>query len=226
MGSVRLWVARLMFCGSLVMFASSVAVAGDVGVKAAADSTASIVVYRDRDPAAMGYQARPGQKNKLRNAVRRTLQKDPQNVAALSQRAYWHAESGEIEAAQRDYEAAIAASADNPANRARVLWSRGWSHYGQGDVPGALADWSQAERLHGGHPFWVPYTYAVAYWTLGDRDRALAWYDVAVASRSAWGDEGGMKDLTRHWNDREKEQLLALFAAWQDSRSEATASAH
>ena len=48
---------------------------------------------------------------------------------------------------------------------------------------------------------------------------ALAWYDVAVASRSAWGDEGGMKDLTRrHWNDREKEQLLALFAAWQDSR--------
>ena len=157
MGSVRLWVARLMFCGSLVMFASSVAVAGDVGVKAAADSTASTVVYRDRDPAAMGYQARPGQKNKLRNAVRRTLQKDPQNVAALSQRAYWHAESGEIEAAQRDYEAAIAASADNPANRARVLWSRAGRTMVRAMFP---AHWLTGARpnlgLHGGHPFWVP----------------------------------------------------------------------
>ena len=205
------------------MVASSNAVAAEVAVEGAADSQGSTAIYRDRDPAAMGYHARPGQKNKLRNAVRRTLKKDPQNVAALSQRAYWHAESGDIESAQRDYEAAMAASTDNPANRARVHWSRGWSRYGQGDVPGALADWSQAERLHGGHPFWVPYTYALAYWTLGDQDRALTWYDVAVASNPSWGDEAAMKKRSSFWKDREKEKLQALFAAWQESRSGATA---
>lgn len=224
--SGRLFVVSLVFFGSLVAVASSTAAAAEVAVEGTADIRGATALYRDKDPAALGYHARSGQKNQLRNAVRRTLKKDPQNVAALAQRAYWHAESGNIEAARRDYEAATAASTDNPANRARVHWSRGWSRYGQGDVAGAIDDWHQAEKLHGGKPFWVPYTYAVAYWTLGDRDRALAWYDVAVASNASWGDEAAMKKRSSHWEDGEKEKLHALFAVWRDSRSEATASAH
>ena len=225
MPMLRQTAVNLIFVAGMVVATPSIA--GTAEAAAAEDvAMAGTPVYRDRDPAALGLHTRPGSRNKLRHAVERTLKKDPQNVAALSQRGYWHAEEGEDELARQDYDAAMAASADNPANRARVHWSRGWSRYGRGDIAGAIDDWHQAEVLHGGKPYWVPYTYAVAYWTLGDRDRALVWYDVAVASNARWGEKSDMKKLTSHWRDGEKQQLHALFAAWQGSREQASAAAH
>lgn len=171
-------------------------------------------LHADDDPAAVAWQAPPGQKAKFRELLNAELRRHPRNVSARVHRAYLLDRAGDHERAQRDYDAALEAASPNGLEHRHVLWSRGWSRYDMGDVPGALQDWRECVRLHGGRPYWTPYTFALAYWTQGDSAQALAWYAAAVASNSKWGTEAGMTDKTRHWRPEQRERMQALFEAW------------
>lgn len=59
-------------------------------------------------------------------------------------------------------------------NSVALHWSEGWIRLNLLDFEGALLAWQQAERLHGGQPFWVPYTKANALVGVGDDAAALA----------------------------------------------------
>ena len=170
--------------------------------------------YDADDPAAKAWQAPPGRKAKFRELLDAELRRNPRNVSARVHRAYLFDRAGDHAQAQRDYDAALEAATPGGLEHRHVLWSRGWSRYDMGDVGGALQDWQECVRLHGGRPYWVPHTFALAYWTQGDSAQALAWYAAAAASYAPWRTEAGMTDKTRHWRPEQRERMQALFEAW------------
>lgn len=171
--------------------------------------------YLDQDPAAsyLGYP--PGGRVKFRAMIQAALQKNPRNVSALVHRAHLYGEMGDRERELRDYDAALSASEPASPQRRHVHWSRGWSRYDQGDIEGALADWAEAERLHGGRPAWVTYTRALAYWTAGDHATALHWYALAASAYPEWGTDAGMEQRIRYWSRPQQTQMRAVYARWK-----------
>jgi Tfp pilus assembly protein PilF len=182
-------------------------------------------VFADPDHAANAMSPRPGNRAKFRQAVNATIQKNPRNVAALSQRAYMFMEGGDLARARRDYDTALSVAEPGSAYERHVLWSRGWASYEQGDYAATHADWQRAITLHGGRPFWAAYSLALLYWTTGQHDLAVHWYDTAVASRAEWGSADGMAELTDHWTPPQQERVRALFSRWSEDRATALAPA-
>ncbi|RYZ72165.1 MAG: tetratricopeptide repeat protein [Lysobacteraceae bacterium] len=180
-------------------------------------------LYADPDPAASALHAQPGQRAGFRQRLEATLRHNPRNSIALSHRAYLFAQAGDLERALRDYDAALQWAGDDPVYRRSVLWSRGWTRYNLGDTGLAMADWNQAGQMHGGRPYWLPYTLALGYWTLGEKALALQWFDAAVQSMPGWGQDAGFADKTRHWRPAQKAAMEGLFAAWKQRQAVAVA---
>lgn len=179
-------------------------------------------VYADADSSALGIQSGPGRSADFRKKLNAILSRDPENVVALSHRAYLHARSGDEALARRDFDRALALSTYGDAEHRQVLWSYGWALYDLKDIDGALRLWSACAEMHGGHPFWVPYTYALAYWSKGDSATAFAWYDVAARSNPQRGDRVGVVKSTERWRPEQRKAMAALFDAWV-SRTDAGA---
>ena len=114
-------------------------------------------------------------------------------------------------------EAGMLAAKQRYPDSVGVHWSEGWIRLNLRDYEGALAAWSVAERLHGGQPFWVPYTKAIALAGLGDDEAALAWWRVAQRSHAPELDSAaGARQRFQHWRDAEKqllEQVITLAYA-------------
>lgn len=170
--------------------------------------------YNDRDESARAVKPKPGARAHFRKELNATLSRDPDNVVALTLRGYLFVRSGDEMRARRDYERALtAASYGSPSHR-QALWSFGWALYDMQDIDGALRVWELCARLHGGRPSWVPYTYALAYWTRRDTASALAWYDAAVRSDPRRGDAASLVELVAHWRPAQRKEMISLFDAW------------
>lgn len=172
-------------------------------------------VYQDRDPAASYLVTPPGGRARFKAAIEASLRKNPKNSAALTHRAYYFNDTGDTQRALRDFDAALAASDVASVQARHVYWSRGWARYDNGEVAAAIADWREAARLHGGSPYWLPYTLALGYWTMGERDEALRWFDMAVASQAVFATDEGIREKIRNWDERQQENMMALHQAWK-----------
>ncbi|GAB2515013.1 tetratricopeptide repeat protein [Lysobacter humi (ex Lee et al. 2017)] len=177
--------------------------------------------YREGDPAAMAIHPGPGQKAKYREYLSAVLRQNPRNVAARVARAYQLKNAGALDRAREDLDRAAADATPGSEQARHVLWSRGWVAYDLGDYPAALVDWRAAIAAHGGRPFWAPYTLALLYWTTGDRETALAWYQAAVETIPAWGNDEGFADRVDHWRPAQRATMEAVYAAWKARRSAA-----
>lgn len=178
-------------------------------------SDPTLALYADPDPAASYLLIPPGKRSAFRKGVNAAIQKNPRNSVALSHRAYLFADGDDPVRAKRDFDAALEYSGQNDIFRRNVLWSRGWVNYDLGSVDVALQDWGKAEQLHGGHPYWVTYTYALGYWTMGSRDLALQWFDATVRAIPEWGTDSGFEQKIKHWRPQQQAQMRALFAEWR-----------
>jgi len=180
---------------------------------AAADPTATL--HADPDPAATYLVIPSGKRAAHRNMINAAIQKNHRNSVALSHRAYLFAEGDDPVRAKRDFDAALEYAGQDPVFRRHVLWSRGWVNYDLGSVDVALQDWTKAQQLHGGHPYWVTYTYALGYWTMGSRELALRWFDATVRAIPAWGTDAGFEQKIKYWRPHQQTQMRALFAEWR-----------
>lgn len=171
--------------------------------------------YVDPDPSAMAFHPPPGSKARYRQVIEARLRKNPRDAAALAQRAYSNYAGGYVEQGERDYARAVEVSAQQPQVQRQVLWSWGWSSFNAGQPARALEQWQRSEILSGVRPFWVPYTYALAYWQLGNKELAIAYYAAAVRSDPAWGTEQGFGIKTDHWRQLEREIGQQVLSAWQ-----------
>ena len=138
----------------------------------------------------------------------------PNDVSLLTARAFLHSRRGEAVSAAALYQRALALDKDS----GHVLWSWGWSEMNLGRPACALLRWQQA-RVETGIPnaYWVGYSYAIAYWALGERDLAVRWYDAAVlAAPERFATQAALKLSIGHWNAAEREWAPQVFTAWQD----------
>ena len=111
-------------------------------------------------------------------------------------------------------EAGLAAAKQRFPDSVGVHWSEGWIRLNLLDFEGALVAWQQAERLHGGQPFWVPYSKAIALMGAGDGEAALAWWQVAQrAFQPELDTAAAARNRFQHWRAAEKallEQVIDL----------------
>jgi tetratricopeptide (TPR) repeat protein len=182
----------------------------------------------DADPAAryipLPINVPPGsaQIQRLR-LIERALRRHPDHPALLRERAFIRYKRGEVDAAEADYARALQVAGDDALLRRHVLWSQGWSRFDAGNDASALAVWREAADLHGGQPFWWPYTAALAEWRLGRRNEAVALYDRAVRGMPVWGTEEGFIARTRYWPEHQFATATAVFQAWQARKAAAAA---
>lgn len=180
--------------------------------------------YADADPAAranplplIGETTRSGAVRDRLRAVERSLERYADHPFLLAELGYLRHKMGQHDVAEADYARAKAMAANDNLQLRRVNWSHGWALFDAGLYPAALASWEEAERLHGGRPFWVPYTRMLAEWQMGNRDRAVASYALAVKSNPTWGREQGLAKRTAHWPKSQFDVAAAVFRAWSNT---------
>jgi TonB family protein len=178
--------------------------------------------YMDGDPAvAGGIDPRWKPWNPQHLAVSAARAKGPSaDVRNSTQNAYLLSLRGDRAGA----EAGLATAKQRHPDSVGVHWSEGWIRLNLLDFEGALVAWQQAQRLHGGSPFWVPYTKSIALMGLGDGEAALAWWQVA---QRAYAPELATANAARqrfqHWRPTEKmllEEVIDL--AYPDDRKVAS----
>lgn len=174
--------------------------------------------YVDEDPAAIAVVIVDPSRSDLMQRLDQ-LAREPKNAwKAHAQRGFQYGLRGQREKLAGDFAAAAQELPNDPFAPRILAWQHGWALFEAGDYAGAIARWQDAERAHGGHPSWVPYTYAVALWRMGRRDEALAYY--AAAARSApdrWGSKAGLERIARKWNKAELTAANELYEAWATS---------
>lgn len=171
-------------------------------------------VFIDRDSAArVFFPALETEAGRAR--LERYLRRRPDDPRAWGARAYVHALDGNVDAMRADLERAHGVVDANALATRNTLWSEGWARLHVGQVPEAHAAWTRAMQMHGGQPFWVPYTFALLAELGGERHTAMAWLELAArAMPGRWGTRDAVLASTRHWQDAEREAMLALFDAW------------
>lgn len=108
---------------------------------------------------------------------------------------------------------------DNDQPIDRVQWSYGWGMFALGDYACALARFEAARQASPDTIAWLPQTFAVVYWRLGERQRAVDWYAVAVQNSAAcWVDPRSAAHCTRRWRPYEQRTLLEVTVAWRAQR--------
>ncbi len=171
-------------------------------------------IYRDSDSAAQSGRQGPGNKAEWRRKLNGWIMTHPKDAFALSQRAYVRSIAGDFAGCEEDYLRALESADKKTVTYRHVLWSLGWSKFNMGDDKSAIDYWGQAEQHHGGSPYWLPYTVSLAYWHLGEKELALAYYGAAVKSDSAWGSPEKIEQKIHHWKAREKKVHGELFAEY------------
>lgn len=176
-------------------------------------------VYADNDPAAVRPDMQDPQDRAARRQLDQVLKSNPDNVPARVLDAWMLFEAGNRSRATRAFESAIASAPDGSLPLRHAHWNYGWALFSSADNAGALQHWQAAADLHGGHPSWVPTTFAIGLWLTGHTERAIEYYDAAVASDpDRWGDAAGVAEATRTWGANEKLALEAVQAAWRNRR--------
>jgi tetratricopeptide (TPR) repeat protein len=154
------------------------------------------------------------QRERLR-AIERGLRHRPDHPGLLSARGFIRYQRGEADAAEADFARAIELVGTDELTRRHVLWSLGWARFEGGQDEAALAAWRESMRLHGGRPYWLPYSAALAEWRLGRRDVAVALYDVAARGIPDWRTPEGFARRTHAWPAHQVELAQAVFDAWR-----------
>ena len=174
----------------------------------------SASAFEDEDGSAIAFRPPPGRATEFRKMLNHEIQMHPKNVIAFTHRAYFYIRTGNNDEAVRDFDHALQVADYGSALHRQVLWAYGWALYDLDRVEEALQAWRLCVKLHGGNPFWVPYSYSLAYWTAGERDAALAWYSTAVRSNAQWGNQAGVSERIARWRPHQKEQMQAMFDFW------------
>lgn len=173
--------------------------------------------YPDEDAAAVRPDLPDPQDRNARRNLERVLRLNPENVPARVLNA-WSLlqERGARTRGYDAFEAAIETAPDGSLALRHAHWNYAWALFGGADTARAMEHWQAAAQLHGGHPSWVPTTYALGLWLTGHNARAVEYYQSAVnGDPDRWGEASGVAEATRTWGANEKLAIEAVHAAWR-----------
>ncbi|MBB5207468.1 tetratricopeptide repeat protein [Chiayiivirga flava] len=176
-------------------------------------------IYADGDPAAVRPALLDPQDRNARRQLDQVLRTNPDNVPARVLDAWMQFERGSRPRALQAFNDAIRSAPEGSLPLRHAHWNLGWALFASADNAGALEHWQTAAQLHGGHPSWVPTTFAIGLWLTGHSERAIEYYQAAVDSDpDRWGDAAGVAEATRAWGANEKLAIEAVQAAWRNRR--------
>ena len=142
------------------------------------------------------------------NAV---LEKEPDNPVALQDRGHAYALLGMRDAALTDLHRAASLAPQND----KVLNRIAWSYFNLGEHRRALDAWLESARLSGYDRYYDYYAVALGYWGVGDRVKAVAFYNTAADQDEAFADWKSLVVRTESWTWAEKTAIYGLFDAWR-----------
>lgn len=172
--------------------------------------------YTDHDPAGTIYPDIHPSSPELEATLNQGVRRGRNNPVPLAQRGLYFTLQGQRSRGQRDYDRALSSGEEGSAERRYAHWSYGWALHASGDHAGALAHWRTAADLHGGRPNWVPSTLAIALWSLGARESAVTFFDVAVQDNPAmWEADDAVQATTRDWRPNDRLTILSIHNQWQ-----------
>ncbi|WP_066092064.1 tetratricopeptide repeat protein [Xanthomonas massiliensis] len=117
---------------------------------------------------------------------------------------------------ERLYKETLSSRALSPSLQRAVAWNYAWDLYHAGDVQGALAQWTALANGRPAAPDWLPPTLALALWSAGQREDAVAWYAAAVRTwPDRWNDAANFPQLLPAWREADRATLAEVFAAWR-----------
>lgn len=172
--------------------------------------------YVDVDPAAQRVSAIDSNDSGQRSALENTVRREPRNVIARLQYAQLLLDRGLRARVSREIASAVRFADEGSTLLRSVHFNAGWMHYRMGEFDAARSHWLQSFRLHGGHPDWVPVTFALALWGQGDRDTALAYFRLAASARpEQWGSTEAIETSAAALGANERFALLSMHQASQ-----------
>ena len=139
------------------------------------------------------------------------VEKDPTNPLALQDRGHAFALLGMKEAALADLQRAAGLAPGND----KVLNRIAWSYFNLKEHRRALEAWLEAARLSGYERYYDYYAVALGYWGVGDRVKAVAFYNTAVEQDETFGEWKTLVTRTESWTWAEKTAVYGLFDAWR-----------
>lgn len=145
----------------------------------------------------------------------KAIDRDPRAREEHAQLAHLAMEGGRVDLGKELYTRALARVPSTDALWRPVMWNYGWDLYRSGDAAGALAQWQQLVEARRSNAGWIPPTLALALWSSGSRDEAVAWYAAAVRTEPAlWRDPANFPRLLPDWRENERATLADVHAAW------------
>lgn len=142
----------------------------------------------------------------------------PEDAGVLLSRGWIKSREGERDATVALFDLAMTrADADTPIDR--IHWSYGWAMFNLKDYACALAHFDEARKAAPDQVRWLPQTFAVTYWQMGDHDAAVRWYEVAARNEpGCWIDARAAERCSRRWLRPERRALGELLTAWKRQR--------
>lgn len=171
--------------------------------------------YFDSDLAAAPMVAMQGEGDELVTQLVRLRERGRRAVEATVQLASVASTQGRAELADQLYgEALKEAPAQSSAGRS-VRWNYGWDLLRQGKPEAALEQWLSSAGNARSKPSWVPPTYALALWRMGQKQEAVQWYAAAVRTEpSQWSTSDNYAQLLPQWREDERASLAEVQQAW------------
>ncbi|PZS76118.1 tetratricopeptide repeat protein [Stenotrophomonas maltophilia] len=171
--------------------------------------------YFDSDLAAAPMVAIQGEGDELVTQLVRLRERGRRAVEATVQLASVASTQGRAELADQLYgEALKEAPAQSSVGRS-VRWNYGWDLLRQGRPEAALEQWLSSAGNARSKPSWVPPTYALALWRMGQKQEAVQWYAAAVRTEpSQWSTSANYAQLLPQWREDERASLAEVQQAW------------
>ena len=174
--------------------------------------------YFDSDTAAQPLTVIEGESDSVVDQLMKLRDRGRKAVEATSQLARIAMAQGRVDLGRRLHEAAIADTQATSVQGRAVRWNYAWDLFRAGETDTALSEWTAVHASTRGNPGWVPQTYALALWTLGQKQEAVRWYAAAVRTKPrAWADPVNYPQLLPHWREQDRETLAQVQKAWVEA---------
>ncbi|MDT3486410.1 tetratricopeptide repeat protein [Stenotrophomonas maltophilia] len=171
--------------------------------------------YFDSDLAAAPMVAMQGEGDELVTQLVRLRERGRRALEATVQLASVASTQGRAELADQLYGEALKEAPSQSSAGRSVRWNYGWDLLRQGKPEAALEQWLSSAGNARSKPSWVPPTYALALWRMGQKQEAVQWYAAAVRTEpSQWSTSANYAQLLPQWREDERASLAEVQQAW------------
>lgn len=137
------------------------------------------------------------------------IQRNPEDYQAYSNRGYTLALLGRREEARADLQRTVALKDTAPMHN-RV----GWAYFNLGDYADAVREFETAARMSNHRSHYDYYSLVLGYWGVGDTEKAVKNYHLAVERDPRFGEYKTLNERTIEWTPRERRAMHETYILW------------